>query len=146
MSGGPFGGARLDIELRRGARFYLELAYTDSTGAAPDLTGYSARMDVRARTDIAPASAGTPVLQLRTSPTAGQGTITLGGTVTVTLEDGTTGVARLITLDAGADLTAALAPTLGGAEHVYDLELYSGSSVVDVLVSGRATVLPEVTR
>ncbi len=146
MSGGPFGGASLDIELRRGARFYLELAYTDSNGAAPDLTGYSARMDVRARADVAPTTAGTPVLQLRTSPIAGQGTITLGGTVTVMLEDGTEGTGRLITLDAGADLTAALAPTLGGAEHVYDLELYSGSSVVDVLVSGKASVLAEVTR
>lgn len=146
MSGGPFGGAQLDIELRRGARFYLELVYTDSNGAAPDLTGFSARMDVRARGDVAPNTVATPVLQLRTSPTAGQGTITLGGTVTVTLEDGTSGTGRLITLDVGADLTAALTPTIGGAEHVYDLELYSGTSVVDVLVSGKATVLPEVTR
>ncbi len=146
MSGGPFGGARLDIELRRAARFYLELAYTDSDGAAPDLTGYSARMDVRTRTDIAPTTPGTPVLKLRTSPSTGEGTITIGGTVTVTLEDGTTGTARLITLDAGADLTADLTPTLGGAEHVYDLELVGSPTAIDPLVSGYVTVLPEVTR
>jgi len=146
-SGGPFGGASLDLELRRGARYYLELAYTDANGAAPDLTGYTARLDIRTRADVAPTTpAATPVLAFRTSPSAGQGTITIGGTVSVTLEDGSTGTARLITLDAGADITAALAPTLGGAEHVYDLELVSGSSIVDVLVSGYARVLPEVTR
>lgn len=146
MTSGPFGGARLDLDLRRGARFNLELAYTDSTGAAPDLTGYTARLDVRTKTDVAPATAGTAILKLRTTPSTGEGTIAIGGTASVTLEDGTPATARLITLDAGADLTAALVPTVGGAEHVYDLELVSGSTVVDVLVSGQVRVLPEVTR
>lgn len=143
MSGGPFGGARLDLELRRGARYFLELDYQDSAGAAPDLTGYTARLDVRARGDVAPDSPSTAVLKFRTSPSPGEGTITIGG---VFAADDGSGDVRRITIDAGADLTAALAPTLGGAEHVYDLELASGSSVVDVLVSGYVKVLAEVTR
>lgn len=146
LDAGPFGGARLDLTLRRNGRFFLELAYTDSAGAAPTLTGYTARLDVRTRTDVAPATAGTPVLKFRTSPGVGEGTITIGGTATVTLDDGSTATARLITLDAGADLTAALTPTTLGQEHVYDLELASGSTIVDPLVSGYVAVLPEVTR
>lgn len=138
---GPFGGARLDLEMRHNARFYQQLAYQDSDGAAPDLTGYTARLDVRARDDIAPAAAGTSIIELRTTPTGSQGTITIGGTDT--LDDGTT--VRLIDLDASATLTA-LTPTTGGAEHVYDLELVSPGGAVDVLVSGYVTILPEVTR
>ncbi len=83
------------------------------------------------------------MLKFRTSPSPGEGTIAIGG---VFAADDGSGDVRRITIDAGADLTAALAPTLGGAEHVYDLELASGSSVVDVLVSGYVKVLAEVTR
>jgi hypothetical protein len=101
---GPFGGARLDLELRRGARFYQRLDYTDSDGTAPDLTGYTARLDIRANTDIAPASAGTAILQFSTTPTGSQGTITLGSTETVTLTDGSTATARIVDLDASATL------------------------------------------
>lgn len=143
---GPFGGARLDLEIARGKRFYQALSYTDSDGAAPDLTGYTARLDIRANTDIAPASAGTPILQFRTTPTGSQGTITLGSTETVTLTDGSTATGRIITLDASATLTGALTPTTGGAEHVYDLELVSPGGEPDALVSGYVTILPEVTR
>jgi len=143
---GPFGGARLDLELRRGARFYQRLDYTDSDGTAPDLTGYTARLDIRANTDTAPAAAGTSILEFRTSPSGSQGTITLGSTETVTLTDGSTATARIVDLDASASLTAALAPTTGGAEHVYDLELVSPGGTVDVLVSGLVTILAEVTR
>lgn len=140
---GPFGGARLDLEIARGKRYYQELAYQDSDGAAPDLTGYTARMDVRARTDIAPAAAGTPILQFSTSPSGAQGTITLGSSPT-TLDDGSE--ATLVTLDASATLTVALTPTTGGAEHVYDLELVSPGGEPDGLVSGYVTILAEVTR
>ena len=140
---GPFGGARLDLEMRRGARFYQQLAYQDSDGAAPDLTGYTARMDVRARTDIAPAAAGTPIMQFSTTPSGAQGTITLGSAPT-TLDGGTE--ATLVTLAASSTLTAALSPTTGGAEHVYDLELVSPGGEGDVLTSGYVTILAEVTR
>lgn len=140
---GPFGGARLDLEVRRGARFYQRLDYTDSDGTAPDLTGYTARLDIRANTDIAPAAAGTSILEFRTTPTGSQGTITLGSAPT-TLDDGTE--ATLVTLAASSTLTAALSPTTGGAEHVYDLELVSPGGAVDVLTSGYVTILAEVTR
>lgn len=142
---GPFGGARLDFDLRRSGSFALEVRYTDEDGNAPDLTGYTARLDVRTRTDVAPATAGTPVLEFRTSPTGAQGTIVLGGTASETLDDGTVVTVRIITISATATQTAAVTPTTPGAELVYDLELVSGSTV-DVPISGYVRVLPEVTR
>ena len=89
-------------------------------GAPFDLTGYSARMQVRAT--IASASA---LIDL-TSPTG----IVLGGTA---------GTIQVI-------ITAAATAALAISEGVYDLELIDAASAVRRLLEGTVTVAKEVTR
>jgi hypothetical protein len=105
----------------QGATFTRQLTWNDSSGSAVDLTGYTARMQVRTSID----AAGAATLSLTTE----NGRIVLGGT------------AGTITLTAEA--TATQAVTAGA--YVYDLELVSGSTVTR-LVQGSFTLRGEVTR
>ena len=114
-------GNRFDITINQGATFELTVTWKDSTGAAINLTGYSARMQVRETY----SSASTVV-----SLTNGSG-ITLGG------------AAGTIAILISATTTAALTAPFSG---VYDLELVSAGGVVTRLLQGAATVTPEVTR
>lgn len=104
----------------QGATFTRQLTWKDDTGAAVDLTTYTARMQLR--TSVQNESV---VLELTTS----NGRISLGG------------VAGTITLT----ITAADMATLLPLKYVYDLELVNGT-VVTRLVQGTFTVRPEVTR
>lgn len=104
-----YAGATFDLN------FTVKLA-----GTAIDLTGYTARMQVRES-----AESGTAVLSLATG---GSG-ITLAGT------------AGSIATTASASATSAIA----GGQYVYDMELVSGSVVTRIL-QGNFKVLPEVTR
>ena len=103
----------------QGATFDLNFT-VKLAGTAIDLTGYTARMQVRES-----AEAGSAVLSLATG---GSG-ITLGGT------------AGSIAITAAATATAAV----DGGAYVYDIELVSGSVVTRIL-QGNFKVLPEVTR
>ena len=114
-------GNRFDITINQGATFELTVTWKDSTGAAINLTGYSARMQVRETY----SSASTVV-----SLTDASG-ITLGG------------AAGTIAILISATTTAALTAPFSG---VYDLELVSAGGVVTRLLQGAATVTPEVTR
>lgn len=114
-------GNRFDIEINQGATYELTVTWKDSAGTAINLTGYSARMQVRETY----SSASTVV-----SLTNGSG-ITLGG------------AAGTIAILISATTTAALTAPFSG---VYDLELVSAGGVVTRLLQGAATVTPEVTR
>lgn len=111
-----------DITIEQGSVFELNLVYKDNAGTPINLTGYSARMQVRQK-----YSSTTPVLSL-VSPT----NITLGGAL------GT------IAVKAAATATA----DLGIKTGVYDLELVPPSGAGDAfrLVEGSVVVTPEVTR
>jgi hypothetical protein len=112
----------LDLNCYQGANFDYTLTW-QTGGTAVNLTGYSARMQVRDSYD-----AGTAIVSL----TSGTG-ITLGGTA------GTIEVA----------LTAAQTSALDGTPNIqalYDLELVSGAGYVTRLVEGRFYIYPEVTR
>lgn len=113
--------APYDILIEQGATFQLNLVYKDSNGAPIDISGYTARMQVR-RTYDAP----TPLLSLTTE----NGCITLGG------------VAGTVAVEAPADMTDNLPAKTG----VYDLELVSPSGVVTRLIRGETTISPEVTK
>jgi hypothetical protein len=112
----------LDFNCYQGANFDYTLTWQVG-GSAVNLTGYSARMQVRNSYD-----AGTAIVSL----TNGTG-ITLGGT------------AGTILLELSATATAALDGT-PSTQYVYDLELVSGANYVTRLVEGRFYVYPEVTR
>lgn len=115
------------ITVEQGATWTLELTYTHADGTPVDLTGYTARMQLRRTYD------STPVAELTTS----NGGILLGST------NGT------VSLHMSAAVTAAI-PTAtscdGQVEYLYDLELESPGGVVTRLMQGVATVLPEVTK
>lgn len=90
-------------------------------GVVADLTGWSARMMIRAK--VADAS---PLLSL-TSPSGGIVITAATGTVTVTL-------------------TAAQTAALAAGVHVYDLEIVAPDTRVVKMMRGTMTVRAEVTR
>lgn len=110
-----------DIEIEAGATFRLPIIWKDGDGVAVNLTGYTARMQIR------PVANSPTVLASLTTENGG---ITLGGS---------TGEITLFM--APAD-TAAITRARG----VYDLELQSGSGEVTRLLKGCVTISPEVTR
>ena len=109
-----------DILIEQGATFSQLVTYKES-GVAVNLTGYTARMQVRSTLESA-----TTVVELTTA----NGRIALGG------------AAGTITLTISATDTAALTAGRG----VYDLELVSGSGIVTRLLQGVATISRNVTR
>ena len=115
--------ATQDLTIEQGTSWALNLRWKDGNGAAVDLTGYTARMQIR-------ESYATPVLLSLGSaaPLAG---ITLGG------------AAGTITVAATAPQTAVL-PAMSTC--VYDLELVEHGGLVRRFLQGSATVSPEVTK
>ncbi len=114
--------ARHDIVVEQGTTFTLEVAYEQPEGSPVDLTGWSARMQVR---------------QGHASTSAVLDLTSLAGSIAV---DGTLGT---VTVHAIATVTAALpAPFLG----VYDLEIASPDGTVIRLLEGSCRITPEVTR
>lgn len=112
---------KLDLTIEQGTTFSVTLTYTDVDGIPIDLTGYSARMQIRSTVDST-----ITIHELTTALT----TITLGGaagTVLLEISDSDT-----------ESFTFSVA--------VYDLELISAGGVVSRLVEGKVTLSKEVTR
>lgn len=110
-----------DFYIEQGATFYQQIVWKDSAGDPIDLTGYTARMQLRKTvkaTDV--------ILSLTTE----NGRITLGGA------EGT------ITLEVDAEDTADLTEFCG----VYDLEVEASDGTVTRLLQGQIEVSREVTR
>lgn len=108
-----------DLTIEQGATFAQRITYKVPAGTPVDLTGYTARLQVR-RTAASPVA-----LSLTTE----NGGITLGG------------AAGTIDLAITATATAAIAADA----YVYDLELVSGATVTRLL-EGNVVVSREVTR
>jgi len=109
------------ITCDQGATLKRTLTWTNQARVAYNLTGYTARMQVRET-----ATASSIILELTTA----NNRITLGGT------------AGTINILVAANVTAALTPGL----YVYDLELVSGGGEVTRLIEGNFKVKAEVTR
>jgi hypothetical protein len=113
-------GNSYDLCVQQGATFRRVITWK-ADGALVNLTGYTARMQIRAT-----AEASTALIELTTE----NGRIALGGS------------AGTITLTISATDTAALTSGRG----VYDLELVSGSGIVTRLLQGAVTISRNVTR
>lgn len=109
-----------DISVEQGTDYAATLTYKDSTGTAINITGYSARMQVRRK-----AASNNSYLSLSSSSG-----ITLGGAA------GTVAIA----------ISSASLAQVPAGNYVYDLELVSGAGVVTKLISGDFIVTGEVTR
>ena len=113
--------ANYDFEIEQGTTLLKPIVWKDSSGTPVNLTGYTAKMQVR-------KSASSDEVLLELSNTNGR--ITLGtsnGTITLVFSPATTSA---ITWSRGK----------------YDLELTSGSGVVTRLLEGEITVSKEITK
>jgi hypothetical protein len=105
----------------QGADWYLNIAYKDSTGAAINLTGYTAAMQFRLTTTSATAAIS----------------LTQASGITIT------GATGNLAIRATAAQTGALDDS---AKYDYDLEITSSAGVVTRLIQGIASVSSQVTR
>jgi hypothetical protein len=112
--------AHYDLIIEQGATFEKTVTWKDSDGNAVDLTGYTARMQIRRS-----KSSTTTILSITTDDA-----ITLGGTA------GTVAIS----------IPAATTATFTFRRAVYDLELVSGGGVVYRLLEGVVGLSKEVTR
>ena len=108
------------ISIDQGATYSLALTYKDSAGAAINLTGYTAAMQIRSSYD----STSTIV------------SLTSSAGIVITAATG------LLTVNITSTQTTALTP----GTYVYDLEITSASNVVTRLIQGSVIVSAEVTR
>lgn len=118
-------GSKFDLVMVQGATFEKSFEYKDSAKVSINLTGYTARLQVRSDTD-----SSTTLIELTTENGR------------ITLNDPTTGV---ISLYISAVDTAALTFNTG----VYDLELQhvaSGRTIVENIVYGNVSLRKNVTR
>jgi hypothetical protein len=110
-----------DITIDQGATWTLALTYKDGEGAVVDLSGYTAKMQIR------PFARSSKVILERSTEAE---TIVLGG------------AAGTVSVTATAAETGALKPGVG----VYDLELYSPIATTIRLLQGDVTISAGVTR
>lgn len=108
--------------MEQGATFKRDIFVKDSAGNPWDLTGYSARMQIRQTVD---------------DPSTLLDISTATGEITITAASG------LVTIEVPATTTETLSWT---GDAVYDLELEDGSGFVTRLIQGKVTLSLEVTR
>ena len=106
---------KYNIRIDQGSDFSIQLTVKES-GSAKNLTGYSARA------------------QLRTSITSSS----VAATFTCTITNAANGIMTMA-------LPASTTTSLTAGNYVYDLEIVTGSAV-QRLIEGTATVRAEVTR
>jgi len=112
---------KLNLVIEQGTTFNPVLTYSDSAGTAIDLTGYTARMQIRLK-----RTSATFLHELTTE----NGGITLGG------------AAGTIALLISATDTAAFTFTTA----IYDLELITAGGIVTRLLQGSVTLSTEATK
>jgi len=114
--------ATVNLTCEQGATYSQSLQWKTGTPAtAVNLTGYTARMQVRRTAASSDTALELTTENSRIAITAATGTVTLS-------------------------LTAAVTAALIAGSYVYDLELVSGAGVVTRLCQGKFTVSAEVTR
>jgi hypothetical protein len=109
-----------NLEIPQGATWNRVITYMDSNRVPIDLTGYTAKMQLR-------SDYGQKFAYLTLSTGTGEIVITpLTGTIEITISATVTKALKVYT-------------------YVYDLEITSPGSVVTRLLQGKITVTPEVT-
>ena len=125
-----------DLEVFQGAYWSQRLEWQDQALSPIDLTGYTARMQVRRQVE-----SEDPLIVLETDPAPGgglgNGRITLGDPL---LTDG------VILLEIETSASADLPATRFDRRWRYDLEMVPAGGQVRRLMMGRFIVSPEVTR
>lgn len=111
-----------NIVIEQGADFSLPLTWRDGTNALVNISGYSARMQIRENYE-----SDDYIVSLTSGINGG---ITLGGAAGTIL----------------VEISAAVTATMSQSAAVYDLEMVSSAGVVTRLVQGNVYISREVTR
>lgn len=122
---------RYSFIVEQGSTKQFEVIYKDSTGSPIDLTGYSARMQIR-------PSAGSSTLYATLSSS-------LWADGTGLNLQGLSGTKPYTSGSIGVIISAATSSLFDFGEASYDLELYSGSTVTRIL-EGKVKLSKEVTK
>jgi len=109
--------AKANIVIDQGADFSTTITVTDNSGAVVDLSGYTARGQIRKH--YTSETAVDFDITFETPRSEGKVSLSVNNAITTAMEPG---------------------------RYVYDAEIISPSSTVSRLVEGIATVTPEVTR
>lgn len=129
-----------NLTVYQGAYWSQAVLWKDSDDVPVDLTGYTARMQVRKTFDATDVQ-----ITLETNPAPGGGVG--NGRITLGLVEETPGVPLYnILLEIEADDTAALEATVSDRRWRYDLELVPAGDEVRRLLMGKFIVNLEVTR
>lgn len=111
-----------NITIDQGSDFELSIILQEEDGTVTDLTGYSARGQIRQSKDA--------------SEIAATFTCTIG-----------TPASGEILLALGNSVTKLLTPSTSAGEYYYDIEIFtSGDIIVKRILQGRVVVTQEVTR
>jgi hypothetical protein len=121
---------KYSFTVEQGSTFERQLTYQDSNGVPIDLTGYSARMQIR-------PSPGSPTLYLTLSSS-------LRPDGTGLNMNGLTGVNPTTSGTIGIVISAATSSLLTFDEAAYDLEIYS-ASYASRIIEGKVKLSKEVT-
>ena len=109
--------ANYDLTIDQGSTFVIDITINEG-GSAKDLTGYSARA------------------QMRSTKTAA----TVAGTFTCTIPVPSNGIVKM-------ELPAATSSAMTAGLFFYDLEIHTaGDAIVKRLIEGKVTINQEVTR
>lgn len=125
-----FTNNRYNLEMWQGATFTMTITVKDSAGNVQNLTGYSARMQMRTSYDAASAT---------------ESLTTSNGEISITAAEGNLAFQLAATRTAAipVDLTNGKPPK---TVYVYDLELVDNANTVSKLLYGDVNVYGEVTR
>jgi hypothetical protein len=115
------GATRLDILIRQGDKFELNVQAKNQDGTVKDLTGYTARMQVRPTPE-----SSTILLEASTA----------NGRISINAPGG------IVMISVGADVTSPLTWNVAS----YDLEVATTAANTFKLIEGYASLSKEVTR
>ena len=121
VGGGIVAAGKHRLLIEQGATWSRTVVWKDAAGLPIDLTGYSARMQIRST-----RQGGTALVSLTSSPAGG---------ITITPAEG-----KIVLRVEAAETT-----TLTPGTAFYDLEVVSGAGEVTRLLEGGVTISPEVT-
>jgi hypothetical protein len=126
---------KYNFTIEQGATLDFEIRYTDSNSVPVDLTGYTARMQIRQKKEST-----TPYISLSS---------TLNSYGTGLNMSGSAGDKSPVSGSIGVYIAAVDSALLNFSRAVYDLEIVSGSgdnAVVTRLLEGKIKLSKEVTR
>lgn len=129
--------------IEQGASWARTVTWLDSVGTPVNLTGYTAKMQIRLEADSTDL-----IMELNTTPATGKGTIALGGaagTIQLDLTAADTAAMSFTGAESGS-VAEGSSDAAEGLLGVYDIELTAPGGAVTRLLAGIVCFSAEVTK